>query len=77
MKNDQEIIKKPENHDFIDFQYQLLLINIFHDCDSNLIKIHSQTHKIMIISMRKSLILTSSSEKFSPSGGPPSGRQTP
>ena len=37
-------------------------------------KIHRQTHKIMIISMRKSLILTSSSEKFSPSGGTPSGR---
>ena len=31
-------------------------------------------HKIMMIPMRKSLILTSSSEKFSPRGGPPSGR---
>ena len=28
----------------------------------------------MIIPMKKSLILTKSSEKFSPSGGPPSGR---
>ena len=27
-------------------------------------------HKIMVISMKKSLILTSSSEKFSPIGGP-------
>ena len=25
MKNDQEIVKKPKNHDFIDFQYQLPL----------------------------------------------------
>ena len=30
--------------------------------------------KIMTISMRKSLILTNKFEKFSPSGGPPSGR---
>ena len=30
--------------------------------------------KIMMIFMRKSLILTNNSEKFSPSGGPPSGR---
>ena len=37
-------------------------------------KYTGEYHEIMIISMRKSLILISSSEKISPGGGHPSGR---
>ena len=43
-------------------------------CHSNLIKIHRWISQNNVISMKKSLILTSSSEKFSTHGGPPSGR---
>ena len=46
----------------------------FHDCHSNLIKNTQVDITTNSISMKTSLIWTSSSEKISPRDGPPSGR---
>ena len=70
-KRSENTLKLPQNYVFIP-ENLIVLKNTYFSWSSFKFdqKYTGKYHKIMIISMKKSLILTSSSEKFSPSGVP-------